>query len=415
MRSKGRRHRTAKNVIASVGAATAIALTIVSCALLPEGHPGAASRAASPSPTPTTTPTHAPTSAHLDEPASWRVYGDSLYRAVNGGVEFFIPGQGTTSYAFPDFDSIDSTGNLTVTTDVTFTGPAEHPVFVATGVKRTPAAGTTPERFTLVSISAEPGGKPTVHPLWELADHTYDRASISSTSSGPVAGIYQSSGSSNDADIVAGVNLDTGKIIWRYDEAQSNDRPMLDTMLVMVDRVKGFSVTGCWDGYGVNIATGAVLFTTSLDPCSYWSTGVDDYSIGAGQGNDYRVYDRTTGAPLLGWVDQGAYNGGLRYDPIGHLGVTGDYNWREDLRVFDTNTGQVLYTMPLAQVEALYLTAVAIWDGRVYATTTDAMIVIDGRSGEILADDVDWYPLVGVDGWTLYSDGLITSADRPLK
>ena len=387
---------------------------VTSCALLPLAEVASPSPTAPSSSTPTPTPTPTPTSAHLDEPASWRVYGDSLYRTTRDGIEFFTPGIGARSFSYPDFDPLESTQNLSVITDVVFTGPVDDLMFAAAGIQRTPAVGTTPERYALVSISAVPGGSPKVHPLWALANPTYDSVRLSFTSSGTVVGVYQSSGSSDDHEVVAGVDLKTGKVTWRYDDAESDNRPMIDTMLVMIDQVEGFSVTGCWDGYGVDIATGDVLFRTTLDPCSYWSTGVDDYSIGAGQGNDYRIYDRVTGAPLLGWVDQGAYNGGLRYDPIRHLGVTGDYNWREDLRVFDTSTGQVVYSMPLAQVEDLYLTAVVIWDGKVYATTTDAMIVLDGRTGEVLADDVDWYPLTGVGGWTLYSDGLITSADRPL-
>jgi hypothetical protein len=343
------------------------------------------------------------------------VYGDSLYRTDSASVEFFTPGIGIRSFSYPSFDSLQDSQSLSGITGVQFTGPVKKLLFTAVAVQRKPASGTTAESYSLVSISEAPGGTPVIHQLWNLVDPTYDTFEVSTASSGASIGVFQSSGSSEgDHDLVAGVNLATGTVAWRYDNAQSNDKPMLDTMLVMVDTVQGFSITGCWDGSGVDIATGKVLFTTTLEPCSYWSTGYQNYTIGAGQGNDYRVYDRITGTPLLGWVAQGAYNGSLRYDPIGHLGVTGDYDWNQDLRVFDTSTGNVVYTMPLSQVEALRLEAVTIWDGKVYANTTDAMTVLDGRTGKVLANSVSWYPLVGVGGWTLYSDGLVTSAARPL-
>jgi hypothetical protein len=367
-----------------------------------------------PQPSRTPTPEPLPTEYHLDEPGSWGVYGDSLYRTETGKVSFFTPGVGITSYAIPDFDPLETTQNLSVRTDVTFTGPVDDLEFVALAFQRTPAVGTTPERYALVAISAPPGGRPEVHELWELVNTTYDGVQISTTSAAKVIAVAQDSGSSDDPEQVAGVDLATGSIIWRYPGGVTDSNPMMDTLLVMVDRIEGFSITGCWDGYGVRIATGEVLFRTELEPCSYWGSGSEDFLVAADQGNDYRVYDRITGEPLLGWVDQGAYNGGLRYDPLGHLGMTGDYDWREELRVFDTGTGEVVYSMPLSQVNALGLQADVIWDGKVYARTTDAMIVIDARSGDTLADSVTWYPLKGIGGWTLYSDGLITSEERPL-
>ena len=397
------------------GGATALAFTLgglgASAPTSTSSPVAAASSAPSATPKPTPTPV---TSAYLDEPTTWHVYGDSLYRETPDGVEFFTPGVGPTSFTYPDFDALEDSDDLSLRGGVTFTGPVNDLWFASLAFQRTPASGTTPESYALVSVAAQPGDEPVITELWPLTNPTYDSVTISTTSSGPAIGIAQTSGSSDDGEVAAGVNLETGQIIWRYDGGESDDDPMMDTMLVMVDQVEGFSITGCWDGYGVDIATGEVLFRTELEPCSYWSAGYQDYTLGADQGNDYRVYDRVTGAPLLGWRDQGAYNGGLRYDPIGHLGMTGDYDWSEELRVFDTGSGEVLYTMPYDQVKALYLSARTLWDGKIYATTTDAMIVLDARTGETLADDVDWYPLTGVGGWTLYSDGLFTSEDRPL-
>jgi hypothetical protein len=415
-RRLGRAQVIAIAVVAALvvgGAGTAVAL-----ALTGPDDVGAAPHASDEPPVTASSATpiapQAPTFAYLDEPASWSIYGDSLYRSDRDGVEFFTPGVGLSSYAYPDFEPLEKTDNLSIRTAVSFTGPVDDLVFAAVGYQRTPASGTTPEREALVMISAPVGGVAEVFELWELANSTYDQASISSTSSGHVVGIAQTSGSSDDPDRIAGVNLETQEIIWKYEDAETENYSMIDTMLIMVDQVDGFSITGCWNSYGVDIATGEVVFSTTTEECSYWGAQYENYTVGYSLGKDSRVHDRVTGAPLLGWAKQTVSNGGLRYDPISHLGVTGDQRWGEELRVFDTTTGEVLYTMPLDQVQALYLDARVIWDGKVFATTTDAMIVLDGRTGEVLADSVEWYPLLGIGGWTLYDDGLFTSEDRPL-
>jgi hypothetical protein len=405
----------AAGVLVVAGGATALALTFGGPS--GEGESSVSSKpssSATTTSTPTPTPTPKVTSVTLDEPWEWSIYGDSLYRADHLGVEFFTPGVGSTSYTFPDFQALE-TDSLTVSGGVSFTGPVDDLMFATTAVERTPASGTTPERYTVVVIAAAPGKTPVQHRLWDQANTLYDSESLSTSSTAPVVAVTQTSGSSDDIDIIAGVDLETGEIIWRYDEGITGSDPLIDTMVVMDDQLEDWSITGCWQVYGVEIATGDVLFNPQFsDACAYWSIIQIDYTVTVSIGGEMLVYDRVTGEPVLGWDNLEFFNSGARYDPFSHLALTGDYDWSEDLRVFDTTTGTVVYTMPYSQIEPLRLTALSIWDSKIYAQTSDAIIVLDARTGEVIEESVDWYPILGIHGWTLYSDGLFTGEDRPL-
>lgn len=391
-----------------IGGGTALAVVLTNSAAAPEAVATPTSmptptRTAKPTPTPKPTP--ALTQVTLEEPGSWSVYGTSLYRIVDyHTLQIATPGKAVVAYTIPDFEPALNE-NITERTDVTFTGPVDDLRFVSVGVQRTPAAGTTPEKFALVVISASTkGGSPAVTKLWDLTSGS-PGVTIAGTSRAAAISLFQDKYDTAPR-LAAGIDIETGAVLWQYAEGEPYVHPTVDTAFVVVDQTPDSFFSDCYTAYGVDTATGDVLFSSPTGACIY-PNYASTFTLGYAIDESYYDFDRITGAPVLGSV----YN--YRYDPAAHIGVLGGDG--SDLVFFDTTTGAATYTMPYDQVSALGLRVQSVWNGKVYATTTDAMIVLDARTGATLDDNVTWYPLLGVGGWTLYDDGLFTATPRPLS
>jgi hypothetical protein len=406
-------------ILAGSGAA-AIVILVVVLILAGSARPAVVasptpSRTAASSPTPTVAPV--PTRFQLPEPERWHVYGEALYRVVDEShVEFFLPGEGVVTKNVPDFRGLVD-AEVTVYSDAVFTGPVDDLRFVAAAVRRTPASGLDPESYAAVLLSTA-SGTPGLHEvqLWPVNPPAASRFELAPTSERAVVAVTQVGDLTLEGDRVTGVEVDSGQVLWSYAGAETDDTAMMiETAVVYVHRDEPghFSTRGCWDALGVEIATGDILWTGDLDPCTYWSGGTEDYIAANGQGGQYHLYDRVTGTPLLGWGIEGAYNGNILFDPIGRFGVGVGYTEQRDvLRVFDTTSGDVVLSFAPDEVDELGLRVVQIWAGKLYAHTTDQSLVLDARTGDVLADEFTWYPLLAVAGWTLYSDGVVTSDVR---
>ena len=136
-------------------------------------------------------------------------------------------------------------------------------------------------------------------------------------------------------------------------------------------------------------------------------------SVGRYPYDSVRWLDLLTGEDI-GRIDD---TSDLHLDPIDGLVTRGGHVGWANESVFDVvkvGTGEVLFTMDVETQQSLEFRVRALYDGLLYATTTDADPVIDVETGEVVSEDTPWYPVARVGDWTYFSDGLISQQPRRL-
>lgn len=88
-----------------------------------------------------------------------------------------------------------------------------------------------------------------------------------------------------------------------------------------------------------------------------------------------------------------------------------DESGRTGIEVWNTLTGEVVYTIDGPRAEALDLRIVSFIDGVLYGTTSDESIAIDVATGELLPVSGTAYPVSVLNGWVQMSDNRIIPVD----
>jgi hypothetical protein len=73
--------------------------------------------------------------------------------------------------------------------------------------------------------------------------------------------------------------------------------------------------------------------------------------------------------------------------------------------VYDTATGDTIYSMDVAKAVSLDAAPVGIMDGRLFLKTSDQSLEIDVKSGEVLSESLGAYPVAVAGKYAYFTNG----------
>ena len=186
----------------------------------------------------------------------------------------------------------------------------------------------------------------------------------------------ESSGFGVECNVVSGVDLESGTVVWSVDGSWVDD-PETDCS---------------------SIELASPLVTSDNDTPSDLYVAIEYGDLGS-------VLDPITGDKLA-WRASDAVTQGI-IDPIsGH--VYSSYSSEGAAAVvYDPRSGEEIFSVPSEQASDLRLSVSAFFDGKLYASTTAESLVIDTVSGETLSTDWEDAPVAIIGDWILTRDGLL--------
>jgi hypothetical protein len=407
----------------SVGIALAIAAA--NSAPAPIALPTAtAAPTKAPAPKPTATP-RLPADERV-EPADWAAYDDVLLvpsQLINfGGMpeSVYVPGEGEV-----DMPAVAYSEDLQAS-GWGFTGTPDALTLLSAYTERIPAVGITPESYELNLIALDVAtGRQQEFPLGEVPG--FLSVGIAG-GAGPIAAISVSPDPYDPTvGSVTGINVRTGDDAWVLSPANLALGDYGFPVVRMHDGTTSpTSAFPCGDVIGVEVETGRTVWTEPDEgTCSADATPAAGYSdgwdlvqqryvaVGRYPSESVRWFDLLTGDEVGEITD----TSDLFVDPVTGLVTRGGHvGWANEsvFDVVDPSTGEVLFTMDVATQQSLDFRVRALYDGLLYAETTDAAPVIDVATGEVVSEDSPWYPVARIGDWMYFSDGLLTQQPRRL-
>jgi hypothetical protein len=227
--------------------------------------------------------------------------------------------------------------------------------------------------------------------VWAGGPHTaLGEAAIAGTSSGTL--VLETVSSEKDpfgsrCVREEGIDTVTGKSLWTVDSTKipdpSSPKNCSVVRLITMDS----------DGGGDSYSSFGEFFAVNISVTGY------------NKKDKCRSFDGATGAMY-------AYNactGTWRYDPLNKLVVDNAGNINDPVVVYDLVSGKVVYTVTAKQRNSLDLSVQGLIGGYLYTKTSDGTPIVDVATGKVVANETINAPALTVGGYTLYSDGTITT------